>query len=222
MSKIQRNHSAEIVSFAFLAFIMMLIFHYLKIDDKLASLFFDKNLKWVYRDHFIFENLLHKGGVWLTILIFLGIIFKVLQYRRVKISFHYYLLVLLSSSTVVVIVAFLKKFTTFPCPWHTDIFGGEQKILGFSELFSSQLPNGHCFPAGHSSGGFCFLSFYIITYLLTGKRDFFKLTLGLTLGLTFGSTQQIRGAHFLSHDMATLAISIFIPWLTTLLYSRYN
>ncbi len=222
MCKIPFRRSIEILLIVVFALLIMFLFHYSRTDLFVSGLFYSPQTLWPFRDHFIFENLLHKGGVWVTVIVFLWIIYKLVRAYKQKRNVHLSLLMLVSSSLTVALVAFLKKYSTFPCPWHTDVFGGEQKIVGFLKLFSSELPNGHCFPAGHSSGGFCFLSFYVVSFLLTGKRNFKQLTIGLSLGIIFGLTQQVRGAHFLSHDMATIAISIFIPWLTTLIYCRYN
>ncbi len=224
MYKNKLHSTKEIFVLIFIALGLMFFFHLSGLDEMLSSLFFDPQLRWIYRDHFILENILHKGGVWLTITIFLWIIFQCISSYKVKNKEKcvYYLLVLIASITSVLLVALLKKYTTFPCPWDVTIFGGGRTLISFTELFSSELPNGHCFPAGHSSGGFCFLSFYFVSLALSGKRDVRKLSVGLGLGLLFGLTQQMRGAHFASHDMATLALTIFIPWLTTWVYCRYN
>lgn len=226
MYKQRKKSSTEILTFLLFAIVAMLIFHYSRLDIKVASLYYNPTLQWVYRDNFWLENVLHKGGVWITALILIWIIYQIViayfSKDKKNNQIIYYSLVLISSLLTILIISLLKNHTTFPCPWYVNFFGGAQSIPDLMKLFSPSLPVGHCFPAGHSSGGYCFLSFYFIYFLLTGKRDQRKLLPALMLGLIFGITQQMRGAHFLSHDLATLAVSIFIPWVTTHIYFYYN
>ncbi|NOT80153.1 MAG: phosphatase PAP2 family protein [Bacteriovoracaceae bacterium] len=224
MFKPTRKLTIEVLTI-FISFLFLMIFaRNSGLDIKLANLFFKPELKWIYRDHFFFEDILHKKGVWLTILIFLWLIFKVFvsYFHAKKKDLEYYFLVLISSILSVLFVATLKNYSTLSCPWNLQNFGGAQPATSLINIFSANVPKGHCFPSGHASGGYCFLSLYFIYFLLTGHRIYKKLFLGLFLGFVFGLTQQIRGAHFLSHDFATIAISIIIPLITTHIYFYYN
>jgi len=75
----------------------------------------------------------------------------------------------------------------------------------------SSLPIGHCFPGGHSGGGFAFVSLYYFFLLTNPKYKFHGLGAGLIIGSVFGLTQEMRGAHFLSHDV----FSLLICWTAT-------
>jgi membrane-associated PAP2 superfamily phosphatase len=62
-----------------------------------------------------------------------------------------------------------------------------------------------CFPAGHSSAGFAWVSLYFFALLARPAWRWRGLAVGLVAGGVFGLAQQLRGAHFLSHDLWTLA-----------------
>jgi len=65
---------------------------------------------------------------------------------------------------------------------------------------------GHAFPAGHASGGYCFLSVYFVLLRYRSHYREYGLLFGLTIGFIFGVGQQLRGAHFPSHDLVTIVI----------------
>ena len=67
-------------------------------------------------------------------------------------------------------------------------------------------PPGRCFPAGHASAGYAWLAlFFFFTAVKPACRRW-GLAIGIGLGLLFGIAQQLRGAHFLSHDVFTAMI----------------
>jgi membrane-associated PAP2 superfamily phosphatase len=205
---------------------LLFLSHQTTFDISMARHFFSPTEGWIYRDNFVLEKILHKGGV------IAGIIFNVILVgliiyfwkRPDKKKFRDYLgFIFISSLLTILAVFFLKKMTTFPCPWNSDPFAvGGTIVPPLWKMFSLDLPARHCFPGGHSSGGYCYLSMYFGYTFIYGKRNFFTLLPGLIIGLVFGITQQMRGAHFVSHDIATIILSIFCSWVTSLIYSYYN
>ncbi len=108
------------------------------------------------------------------------------------------------------VVALLKEFTHVHCPSRLVQYGGSSLFRGILDI--SSLPDYHdhgkCFPAGHASGGFALMSLYFIF-----KRPPFKqlgLILGLLLGWIMALYQMSKGAHFLSHSLATMLLSWFV------------
>lgn len=202
-------------------FILMILFHESAIDIQFASHFFSPT-GWIYRDSFLLEKVLHKGGVKFIILL---LVFIVLRTAFIWSKEHkseqkrFWLFTLISSVLTILVVYGLKKITTLPCPWNITHFSGSVVSPSIWSAFSFSLPNAHCFPAGHSSGGFGFLSLYYANLYVHKKRNFKMLLPGLLLGLVFGFAQQARGAHFLSHDVATALISITCAWVTTILFT---
>lgn len=105
----------------------------------------------------------------------------------------------------------IKKVSGIHCPSELSRYGGDHP---YRKLFSPRIggphAQGHCFPAGHSSGGFALLGLYFVA-----KRDRSKkaaLVLGLGAGWLMGLYQMLVGAHFLSHTVTTMMLA----WIFTL------
>lgn len=102
-------------------------------------------------------------------------------------------------------VAVLKHSLPMDCPWDLQQFGGSQTFTGlFSSWPANRAPNA-CFPAGHASIGYAWLGLYF--FCLQRYPTLARLALGCSIGLgiSLGLVQQLRGAHFMSHDIATAA-----------------
>ena len=109
-------------------------------------------------------------------------------------------------------VSGLKQVTTLPCPHELAAFGGSGQWVETWRLFDPDLPRAECFPAGHASGGYAWLC---LAFLFPRHSRHFRLALlpGALLGVGFGLAQQLRGAHFLSHDLMTIALCWLVPGL---------
>jgi len=103
------------------------------------------------------------------------------------------------------------------CPWDIARYGGQHPYLSLFEYHSEIGRYGKCFPAGHASGGYAFLSLYFFFWVVRPEWKKVGLWVGIITGLTFGIVQQVRGAHFISHDLWTIAVcwlsSLFWYWL---------
>lgn len=128
--------------------------------------------------------------------------------------------VLVAGISSAITVAVLKEHTRLPCPWDADIFGGTVPVLGMADVFNPAWPYGQCFPAGHVTGGFAWLSLFFAARALRWKYRYWMLLPGLLIGVLFGLTQQVRGAHFPSHDLVTLAMCWGIAWAWSLIFFR--
>ncbi|QYJ83146.1 phosphatase PAP2 family protein [Shewanella aegiceratis] len=180
---------------------------------------------WPLRNAWVTENLIHVGGrnlvilLGVTVLTLLGLSYKkpaLASYRR---GLVFLFMSVLSS---VLLVRLGKSFVHLDCPWHLKIFGGRADYFSlFSGQFDANSP-GQCFPAGHSSGGYAWVALYFFALAYAPRYRWFGLGFGLLLGLTFGIAQQLRGAHFISHDVWTLTISWFsaLTWYYALFLRR--
>lgn len=164
------------------------------------------------RKNFWLDNVIHEGGralvkrmFFLVLALFLSSFF-VKRFRNLRPAA---LFVMLSTLISTGVVSYLKHRTTLPCPSALIEFGGDHHWLNLWQMFAPNLEPGRCYPAGHASGGYAWLC---LAFLFPfGRSSFFwALTPGLLLGLTFGIAQQLRGSHFLSHDLLTVALT----WLT--------
>lgn len=225
MYRYSKSQKLDLIIPVILLIALMFLFHQTFLDEWLASHFYIKGQAWIYRDNFILEKILHKGGViFSTAILVVMIGYWIYLWRATsdKKRRDYVGFIVVASVLTVLVVFFLKRWSTLPCPWNTLAFGGDRNSPALWEMFNKDLPNGKCFPGGHSSGGYAFLSAYFGHTFIYGKRNLKTLIPGLLIGITFGITQQMRGAHFLSHDLATILISICCSWVTSLVYSNYN
>lgn len=88
------------------------------------------------------------------------------------------------------------------------MFGGNEPYIHILQPRPSYLPYSQCFPAGHASVGYAWVALY---YFLRHSRPHYRyagLAAGLIGGAILGFTQQLRGAHFMSHDLTTLFICL--------------
>ena len=105
----------------------------------------------------------------------------------------------------------IKKVSGIHCPSELSRYGGEHP---YRNLFSRRPKDpdqlGHCFPAGHASGGFALLGLYFVARNERAKKA--GLALGLGAGWFMGAYQMLVGAHFLSHTVTTMILG----WILTL------
>jgi membrane-associated PAP2 superfamily phosphatase len=163
----------------------------------------------------LLETVIHKGGHWLVIaIVLLMLLSTIVSYWRGwgnKISRLSGVYLCTATLASIIAVSLLKRLTTLPCPWSLTKFGGDQAPVYLYDVFSSKLDIGHCFPSGHASGGFALFSLYFAARILfpkyqAGNRLNLWFLPGLCLGLVFGLAQQLRGAHFISHDIASALV----------------
>ena len=105
---------------------------------------------------------------------------------------------LLCLALVPILIAVAKNSTGVCCPSEIVRYGGHEL---YRTLFQSirAATDCHCFPAGHSSGGFALLS---VGFL---RRRY--LWIGLAAGWGMGLYQMFKGAHYLSHTLATMILA---------------
>lgn len=208
-----RNHLViPLICFAVLA----VAFEWGGLDATLADTIYAlEGNRWALRGHFITSILIHKVGKHLSLLIAL-IVLGGLIASFIKPSLRHwrrpstYLLVAAGGGST--LISGLKAITHVSCPWDFSRYGGDREYISvFNELFIRTGDD--CFPAGHASGGYAWLAFYFLgVYYHTAKR-WWGLIIPLSVGVIFGTSQQLRGAHFISHDLWTLGICWFFSLL---------
>jgi len=113
------------------------------------------------------------------------------------------------------LVSLLKASSDLDCPWDLARYGGARAYHGL--LYAYAGPSAHCFPAGHASAGYAWLALFFFFAATRPAWRWRGLAAGAGLGLVFGIDQQLRGAHFLSHDLFTAMIC----WAVALGLSRW-
>jgi membrane-associated PAP2 superfamily phosphatase len=209
-----RNHLyIPLVIFAALAISLELFEIDVWLADKWYSL---EGGHWALRDAWITSTIIHNLGKHLSLLIALAVLIAVIstyfsprlrKYRRELL----YLLIAAGGGSL--LISALKDITHVSCAWDFTRYGGS---IEYATVFTQILHAGgdNCFPAGHASGGYAWLAFYFLGIHLQSKWRWAGLGFALSVGLIFGISQQLRGAHFISHDLWTVGICWFFS-LTT-------
>ncbi|KFZ38526.1 hypothetical protein HR45_03605 [Shewanella mangrovi] len=191
------------------------------LDLKLASWIFalEGGEGWQLRHNPFFEHVLHNGGRHLVtvasvILIISAIasnfVGKLKPYRKSL------LMLIISVASTILLVRYGKEVTNVSCPWDVALFGGTKPFMEFPASLNSGLKLGQCYPGGHSSGAFAWVALYYFGLVHKPEWRFKLLLPAVIIGIVFATTQELRGAHFLSHDLT----SLWMAWLlATMTYS---
>ena len=158
------------------------------------------------------RGVIHNGGRWLArtvagtalalwVASFLSV--RMRQWRRTS-GF-----VFLAMAASVLIVGGLKLVTDVDCPWDLLEFGGDRPYVSLFALRPHDLARAQCFPGAHSSSGFALVCFYFVLRDRSRGIAVAALIAALLVWAVFALGQEARGAHFLSHDLASLAIVWF-------------
>lgn len=164
--------------------------------------------EWALKDYWLLSDLLHDGGRQLSVLMALGVIGLFLlswgsrRLRRQRRVLAYLACAPLLASMSVSVG---KQLTGIDCPWSLLPLGGDQPYLPLIQQLLAPGA-GRCFPAGHASAGYAWFALYFAAPMLWPRARTGVLVAVLLLGLVFGVTQQLRGAHFLSHDLWSLVL----------------
>jgi membrane-associated PAP2 superfamily phosphatase len=186
-------------------------------DVGMERIFYDAGTHtWPLKNGLVTSALLHTAGknlvvaAMVSVLLVLVLTFFVKRLRPLRKGAAY---LLAGTLLGVIIVSILKSSTHIYTPWNLQMFGGDKPYIRLFDPAPAGLPVGHGFPGGHSSGGFGFLSVYFLLSFYAPRYRYFGLALGLGLGGVFAIAQELRGAHFLSHDL----FSLVICWYAALL-----
>jgi membrane-associated PAP2 superfamily phosphatase len=185
-------------------------------DIAIERLFYDAQTHtWPLKSAFITGGMLHKGGqyfvIWTMAAVFAVLVlsFFVKRLRRCRKGAAYLLVGTLISPAI---VAVIKSSTHIYMPSSLEVFGGNMPHIRLFDSAPPGLPVGHAFPGAHSSSGFAFFSLYFLLSFYRPKYRHYGLAFGLGLGVLFSITQELRGEHFLSHDLVSLVICWYCAW----------
>jgi len=210
------------VASAWLVFLIaMSVFSILKIDFTITDFIYRfQGNAWAWKYTLITQDVLHKGGKWLSLamgLVTLLLLILSTVVTRLK-AYRTPLLYLFSATLLsTLLVATIKHLVNMECPWDLVRYGGERDFIGLLSIRPSSMPTSACFPAGHASAGYTWIACYFFFAAIRPHWRWAGLAVGIGLGLTFGITQQLRGAHFLSHDLWT----VMICWTVSIVLSKF-
>ncbi len=185
-------------------------------DKVLADYFYALQGKtWAWKNIWWTEEFFHKGGRTASLLIATaGAALLISSYCRNDWAQHRKPLSYLMFATAggSVLVSLLKSALAVSCPWEFARYGG---ILNYSNVIEQiVLHNGKgCFPAGHASAGYAWVALYFFWLSYHSAWRWFGLIVPIAAGMVFGIVQQLRGAHFISHDLWSLAVCWLFSFL---------
>ena len=125
----------------------------------------------------------------------------------------------LSVLSALLSVTLIKGFSQTSCPWDLQAFGGMAPSVSHWNLWVRDGGGGHCFPAGHASTGFAFMAAYFGLRQNNAPGAMKWLLVAVCIGFILGISQQMRGAHFMSHTLWTAWLCWTVGWLSHLLFS---
>lgn len=198
-----------------LAVLLGLLLEYTDLDLRLEALFYNGQ-SWPWREHWLTQGVLHEGGRFFMNLIGLGLLVAIVaSFATSRLGSYRKVLVCLFFAMAVgpLVVGYFKSVSHIYSPWDLAYFGGGQEYVKLFDEVPRGAPVGHAFPAGHASGGFAVTVTYFALAITYPRWRFWGLGIGLVLGFLFGFAQQMRGAHFLSHDLFALAVCWCGGWL---------
>lgn len=182
------------------------------LDQTLADYFYRlQGGAWSWKNSWLAENFFHKGGRNLSLLLaFICLLLLVATYIETSQQHHrrhlLYLLFAVAGGSLLISIA--KASLSISCPWEFARYGGSLEYHPVAEQIF--LRNGAgCFPAGQASAGYAWIALYFLGGSYNSPWRWPGLVGALLAGLVLGGAQQIRGAHFISHDIWTLAICWF-------------
>lgn len=170
------------------------------------------------REHWFFVQVMHEGARrigWLVVLALalsvwwpLGILRRLDASERLQMA--------LSALLGLAVVSVIKNLSNTSCPWDLAEFGGVARYASHWALGVIDGGGGRCFPGGHASAGFAFVGGY---FALRRKQPIaarWWLAGAVLMGLVLGGSQQVRGAHFMSHTLWTGWLCWTTGWLVDL------
>lgn len=174
-------------------------------QDLTVSRWFGDASGFAMRDHWLFSKILHQGArrvAWaLQFLLVLAIWWPVGVLRLLTRRQRLNLLIAVLASLIA--INLLKNASPTSCPWDLVEFGGNAAYVSHWAWGVGDGGVGRCFPAGHASAAFCFLSGYFWLRDKASRAALVWLALSVLAGVTIGLAQQVRGAHYMSHTLWT-------------------
>ncbi len=158
-----------------------------------------------WQQHWLTAQVLHGGGRVLSgalLLVMLAHLWRPLPFAP-RMQRAERLWWLLATLACLLLIPFVKNRSLVSCPWDLAQFGGAARYLPHSAMQAWVGPGdggpGRCFPSGHASGAFSFVTGWFVLRGASARVARGWLLGVCALGLVFGVAQVARGAHYPSH-----------------------
>ncbi|MDB5850705.1 MAG: phosphatidic acid phosphatase [Rhodoferax sp.] len=166
-------------------------------------------------DHWLLTTWLHdaaKALAWFLVsLLCLGVWFPAGWLHALPL--HRRLQFALTALMAGLVITLLKAGSSTSCPWSLADFGGvAQHLSHWTNPLRHDGGSGSCFPAGHAAAGFAFIGGYFAYRPVSPVLARRWLWASVAAGLLLGISQQLRGAHFMSHTLWSGLICWCTAW----------
>lgn len=191
--------------------VLSLVIIYLTNLDFIITDFIYEKTSWKYTQSFWAETIMHKLARMILIALYVFLVFKLYILIKNNSENHkiYDLFILLITIIIsIALVSTTKQLFNVDCPWDLIQYGGEKPFYSLFSYPKQLQPSAHCFPASHASVGFGWIALYFYFQVNNLPHKYKTLITVLFIGFSFGVAQQIRGAHFISHDITSLTICL--------------
>lgn len=134
--------------------------------------------------------------------------------------------------TIILLPAFIafigKNVSNVHCPDDITRYGGKIPYVKVLENYpinpdspDGKYRRGHCFPAGHASGGFALLS--LVCFYNTRRKKILAFLFAMSMGTAMTAIQMLRGLHYFSHQLVTMLLAfIFVSTFNLLIKDSYD
>ena len=175
-----------------------------------------------WRDNPFLVHVMHEGAKNLSWLLLVGL-FAAIRWpvgvlRRLPTAARVQLA--LSVLASVLAVSLLKHASDTSCPWDVKEFGGVAQYVSHWAWGARDGGPGGCFPAGHASAAFAFLGGYFVLRHVAPRAAVVWLCVSGAAGLVLGLSQQLRGAHYMSHTLWTAWVCWTVGFVIELAVTR--
>lgn len=178
-------------------------------QDRAVAHWFGTAAGFPYKEHWLLSEVLHQEARRVAWALQLALVLAIwwprgplrLLPRRERVH--------LALATLLTILAIwlLKNRSLTSCPWELREFGGVSTYASHWQWGVADGGSGRCFPAGHASSAFAFVSGFFWLRPRAPRAARIWLVLALLAGAILGLAQQVRGAHYTSHTLWTAWLS---------------
>lgn len=186
------------------SFLLLLAWDYVGLDLTMAQ-WFGSASGFALKSHWLWRGVLHDGIRWVPwggeLVLLAAIAWPFGTLRQLELARR--LQLALTTLLAVLVVSSIKRHSHTSCPWDLQQFGGVAMHVSHWAWGTVDGGSGNCFPAGHAASGFAFFGGFFAFRQLLPKTAWRWFAGALLAGFILGLTQQVRGAHYMSHTLWT-------------------
>ena len=198
----QKHHLRTDLAVALISLALLLVWDFSGLDLVFVRMVGDAG-GFAWRDVWFTRDIFHQGGRMLAGVVIVLLIINIWKPLLKGPTRAERIYAVVAAVVCMCLIPVFKRMSHTSCPYDLAEFGGVARYVSHWSFGVLDGGPGHCFPSGHASAGFGFLSLYFA--LRSSRPEWARVALALVLliGASYGWAQMARGAHFPSHTMWT-------------------